>query len=242
MVWRQLTLEKQHIYLESSPLLDYTHPAIQQLIKVKGWDTIKSKKTLIGEVYAFVRDEIAYGYTKSFSLPASQILEKGYGNGLTKSTLLMALLRAVGVPCRFHAMTIRKIIFRGLLPNFNYMLVIKHPYHALLEVLYNDKWLEMEGHIVDRPYLQKLQEKFPNYMGSFYGYGMAVLNFRSPENRWNGSATYVQHKAIEEDRGIFDTPDAFFSHYPDAEAYTQSFRYRAFTRGQLNRSIKAVRA
>jgi len=235
-------MEERHMYLESSPLLDYAHPAIQQLIIAKGWDTIKTKADLIGEVYTFVRDEIAYGYTKSFSLPASKILAKGYGNCITKSTLLMALLRAVGVPCRFHAMTIRKVIFRGLLPSFSYMLVTKHPYHAWVEVRYNHKWLEMEGHIVDRPYLQKLQEKFPDYMGSFYGYGMAVLNFRNPENRWNEKSTYVQHKAIEEELGIFDTPDAFFSHYPDSNDYTHSFRYRAFIRGQLNRSIKALRA
>ncbi len=234
-------MEELHMYLEPSHLLDYTHPEIQQLIREKGWNTITSKADLVGEVYAFVRDEIAYGYTKSFSLPASKVLAKGYGNSITKSTLLMALLRAVGVPCRFHAMTIRKIIFRGLLPSFSYMLVTKHPYHAWVEVLHNHKWLEMEGHIVDRAYLQKLQEKFPDYMGSFYGYGMAVLNFRNPENRWNENSTYIQHKAIEKELGTFNTPDAFFSHFPDSDDYTQSFQYRAFIRGQLNRSIQAVR-
>ncbi|MBI9096679.1 MAG: transglutaminase domain-containing protein [Sphaerochaeta sp.] len=95
-------MEERHMYLESSHLLDYTHPAIQQLIRANGWDTPKTKKDLIGEVYTFVRDEIAYGYTKSFSLSASKILAKGYGNCITKSTLLMALLRAVGVPCHDH--------------------------------------------------------------------------------------------------------------------------------------------
>lgn len=235
-------MNEQLTYLEPSHLLDYIHPTIEELITSKGWDTIKVKADLIGEVYTFVRDKIAYGYTKSFALPASKILKKGYGNCITKSTLLMALLRAVGIPCRFHAMTIRKVIFRGLLPKFSYKLVIDHPYHAWIEVQYNNKWLAMEGHIVDRPYIAKLQAKFPDYMGSFYGYGIAVLNFRNPDNRWNEDNTYVQNQAIEEDLGIFDTPDDFFTHCPESIAYTRSFRYRAVIRRRLNKSIMAVRA
>ena len=234
-------MEKQQTYLEPSPLLDFIHPDIQELIMNKGWDTIKTKTDLIGEVYTFVRDEIAYGYTKSFSLPASQILAKGYGNCITKSTLLMALLRAVGVPCRFHATTISRVIFRGLLPSLSHKLVTKHPYHAWVEVQYNNKWLVMEGHIIDNSYLEKLQAKFPDYMGSFYGYGMAVLNFKNPDNRWNENSTYVQNQAIEEDLGIFDTPDGFFSKYPAADEYTNSFRYKAIIRRRLNKSILAVR-
>jgi len=235
---------QEHIlvsYLEPTYLLDYTHPAIEKLIKSKGWDTITKKSKVIGEVYTFVRDEIAYGYTKSFSLPASKILVKGYGNCITKSTLMMAILRAVGVPCRFHAMTTSKVIFRGLLPGLSYKMATKHPYHAWVEVEYDNKWVVMQGHLVDRPYMLKLQEKFPDYMGSFYGYGLAVLNFRNTDAKWNEKNNYIQNQAIEEDLGIFDTPDDFFSQSPAADDYTQSFYYRTLIRGRLNRSIIAVR-
>jgi len=234
-------MEEHVTYLEPSHLLDYTHPDIEKLITSKGWNTLKAKTDLIGNVYSFVRDEIAYGYTSSFSIPASQILHKGYGNCITKSTLLMALLRAVGIPCRFHAMTISKVIFRGLLPGLSYKIASKPLYHAWVEVQYNKKWLAMAGHIVDRPYIAKLQTKFPDYMGSFYGYGIAVLNFRNPDNRWSETNTYVQNQATEEELGVFDTPDAFFSQYPAADDYTQTFRYKTIIRGRLNRSIMAVR-
>ena len=237
-------MEEQTVssYLEPTPLLDYTHPDIEQLITRKGWNTIKEKSEVIGEVYSFVRDEITYGYTSSFSIPASQILHKGYGNCITKSTLLIALLRAVGIPCRFHAMTMSKVIFRGLLPGLSYKMAIKPLYHAWVEVQYNNKWLAMEGHIVDRPYIAKLQTKFPDYMGSFYGYGIAVLNFRNPNNRWSETNTYVQNLAIEEELGVFNTPDTFFSQYPAADAYTQSLRYKTLIRRHLNKSIMAVRS
>lgn len=234
-------MEQQASYLEPSQLLDYNHPDIQQLVMSKGWDTPKVEADLIREVYTFVRDEIAYGYTRSFYLPASQILSKGYGNCITKSILLMALLRAVGRPCRFHAMTISKAIFRGLLPSFLYKLVNKYPYHAWVDVKFNNKWISMEGHTIDKPYLMKLQEKFPDYMGSFYGYGMAVLHFKNTDNRWDDDRIYAHNQAIEEDLGLFDTPDAFFAKYPNSQSYTHSFRYSVLFRNRLNKNIMAVR-
>ncbi len=229
-------------YLESSRLLNYTHPSITSLMADKGWYSIKDERVVIDTIYSFVRDEIEYAHTRSYALSASEVLALGCGNCLTKTTLLMALLRAVGIPCRFHAMTINKVIFRGLLRGFSYALAKNQPFHAWVEIQYKNTWLELEGHIVDQSYLQKLQQKFPDYMGSFYGYGIAVLNFKNPENKWRESHTYVQNKAIEEDKGTFDTPDAFFSKFPEAETYTQTFRYKAIIRGRLNSSIRATRS
>ncbi len=200
------------------------------------------KSNLINEIYSFVRDDIAYGHTKSYAVSASQVVALGCGNCLTKTTLLMALLRAVGIPCRFHAMTISKVIFRGLLQGVSYTLADKQLFHAWVEVQFKNTWFDLEGHIIDKSYLQKLQQKFPDYMGSFYGYGIAVLNFKNPENRWRESHTYVQNKAIEKDLGTFDTPDAFFAKFPEAETYTQTFRYKAIIRRRLNTSIMATRA
>jgi len=232
---------KALMFLESSSLLDYTHPSITKLIESKGWYSIKEQTDLINEVYSFVRDEINYGHTKSYALCASQVLDLGYGNCLSKTILLMALLRAVWIPCRFHAMTVNRVIFRGLLRGICYKMVKKQQYHACVEILFNNKWLDLEGHIIDRAYLLKLQQSFPDYMGSFYGYGIAVLNFKNPENRWKESHTYIQNKAIEQDIGTFDTPDIFFSEFPDAETYTKTFWYKAVIRGRLNNSIMAMR-
>jgi len=227
--------------LEASRLLNYTHPSIRSFMAAKGWYSSKDERAVIDEIYSFVRDEIEYAHTSSYALSASQVLALGYGNCITKTTLLMALLRAVGIPCRFHATTISKVIFRGLLRGVSYRIANKQMFHAWVEIEYKNSWLELEGHIVDQSYLLKLQQKFPDYMGSFYGYGIAVLNFKNPENRWRESHTYVQNKAIEEDMGTFDTPDAFFSTFPEAETYTQTFRYKAILRGRLNASIRAIR-
>lgn len=52
-------------------------------MKNRGWDTSKDDAEIIREIYLFIRDEIAYGYTKSFSLSASQVLADRIGNGIT---------------------------------------------------------------------------------------------------------------------------------------------------------------
>ncbi len=62
-------------------------------------------------VYAFVRDEIAHSADAGRdALPcrASQVLEAGTGIGFSKSHLLAALLRAVGVPAGFCYQVLRR--------------------------------------------------------------------------------------------------------------------------------------
>lgn len=227
--------------LQQSHLLDYNHPAMQNLIRERGWLSLQNRSELIGSVYTFVRDEIAYGYTKKFQIPASVVLSKGYGNCLTKTTLLLALLRAVDIPCQLHGATISRVLFRGLIPRPYHKLIPKYFHHSWVEVQYDNTWLEMGGHIIDMPYLLKLQEKFPDYTGSFYGYGLAALHFKNPKIKWEGESTFIQKKAIEKDLGVFNTPDEFFTAFPEAEAFTHTFRYRALFRNNLNSTIMAIR-
>jgi transglutaminase-like putative cysteine protease len=55
-------------------------------------------------------------------ITASNVLADGYGQCNTKATLLMTLLRAVDVPCRFHATTIHKRLQRGVVTGLFYRL------------------------------------------------------------------------------------------------------------------------
>ena len=229
-------------YIQPTPLLNYNDTSIVQLIEQHAWNSMHNESELIGSIYAFVQDEIPYGYTKSFELSASQVLHKGYGNCITKSTLLMALFRAVGIPCRFHAFTVSKILFRGLLKGLRYQMTPETIHHSWVEIFTNGSWLEIEGHIIDRPYLRNLQIKFSDYTGSFYGYGIAVLNFKNPPIQWNDEHTYIQNKVIEKDLGNYESPDAFFKEFPEAESCSKGFRYRHFLRPAINKNILAIRS
>ena len=228
-------------YLRPTPLLDYESPILQTLVQQKGWKNLSSKTAQIDAVYTFVRDGIPFGYSQAFAISGSEVLKLGLGNCLTKTILLMTLLRAVGVPCRMKASMVDKVLHRGLLGSLTYRISPDALYHGWVNILYNDKWIEIGGHIVDRPYLLKLQAKFPDYMGSFYGYGIAVLNFRNPPIHWEEGDTFIQSKARAGTLGTYDDPDSFFQAYPEAQQRTRSLRYQKILRPALNKSIVKLR-
>ncbi len=102
--------------LAPTRLLDFGHADIAALLAAQGWRNLGPNERglyeRIGAAYDFVRDEIAFGYNLRDDLPASQVLADGIGQCNTKTTLLMALLRTPGVPCRFHGFTIHKALQR----------------------------------------------------------------------------------------------------------------------------------
>ncbi|MGE4454315.1 MAG: transglutaminase family protein [Sphaerochaeta sp.] len=233
--------EAQH-YLNSTALLDYDSPVVTELIQKQGWLNLSSPSDRIAEVYGFVRDEIPFGYAKRYYVPASEVVREGMGNCITKTTLLMALLRAVGIPCRLRAGMISKVIHRGLLKGLSFSLSPRHLHHTWVEVYYQNRWLEIGGHIVDKPYLEKLQLEFSNFIGTFYGYGIAVSHFRNPPIRWEEEDTSIQSKAVRESLSTFNDPDSFFQAHPEAEQRTKSLNYRFVLRPTLNRSIRKLRS
>ena len=140
----QQNQNKMENYLKETEILDYSSGNIQDLINEKQWlklDTVERVKN----IYNFVRDEIRFGYNKSDNIPASKVLSDGYGQCNTKSTLLMALLRAVGIPNRIHGFTIDKALQKGAITGIWYKLAPKNILHSWVEVLINDKWYFLEG-------------------------------------------------------------------------------------------------
>ena len=103
----------------ATPILNFDHPSIARLVEDKGWKTL-SPYDRIGAVYDFVRNEIAFGYNRADNISAAEVLADGFGQCNTKGTLLMALLRAVGVRCRLHGFTIHKELQRGVVPELVY--------------------------------------------------------------------------------------------------------------------------
>ncbi len=82
-------------------MLDYSSKSIQLLIENRGWKFLKEEERTKA-VYNFVKDEILFGYNVDDNIRASRVLKDGYGQCNTKGTLFMALLRALGIPCRIH--------------------------------------------------------------------------------------------------------------------------------------------
>ena len=99
-------------YLRETRLLDIGHPSLGKLVSDRGCAALPAYER-IGAIYAFVQNEIAFGYNQADDIPASRVLADGFGQCNTKGTLLMALLRKCGIPSRFHAFTIDKKLQKG---------------------------------------------------------------------------------------------------------------------------------
>ncbi len=231
--------ELQHL-TQATPLLDIRHPVLTQLIQQRAWQNLPLFER-IGAVYGFVRDEIAFGYNGSDDLPASQVLADGIGQCNTKSTLLMALLRAVGLPCRFHGFTIDKTLQRGAITGVAYLLAPRSIIHSWVEVWFDGRWINLEGFILDKPYLSALQKRFAGVQGPFCGYGAATPDLQNPGVDWRGTDTYIQRDGINHDCGIFDTPDAFYAAHGTNLKGPKRWIYQNVVRHAMNRNVSTIR-
>ena len=229
-----------HKYLEETALLDTSHPDLVTLVQERGWKDLRPYDA-IGEIYDFVQNEIRFGYNASDELPASAVLADRYGQCNTKGTLLMALLRSVGVPCRFHGFTIDKKLQRGAVTGVAYRLAPKNLIHSWVEVLYEGKWVNLEGFILDAGYLDGVRCLFPEAEGEFCAYGVGTADIQNPPVEWRGADTYIQRTGINHDYGIFDSPDAFYAKHGSNLAGLRRILFVYVVRHLMNATVGRIR-
>jgi len=227
-----------HDYLTKTPLLNYRDPSIQALITKRGWARLPNADR-IGAAYDFVRNEILFGYNSEDALPATRVLADGYGQCNTKCTLLMALLRALDIPCRFHGFTIDKGLQRGVVPELVYPIAPRKILHSWVEVKHEGTWLELEGFILDQKVLAALQAKFAGRT-SLCAYGAGTDSLQKPKVEWTGESTYIQKTGINRDFGVFDSPDAFYANHRQLSGL-RGLLYRLVIRHWMNRRVARMR-
>lgn len=227
--------------LAATPLLDHGHPAISALIDARGWRALPEHDR-IGAAYDFVRNEIAFGDNRADDIPASRVLADGYGQCNTKGTLLMALLRALGIPCRLHGFTIHKALQRGVVPEAVYPIAPDRILHSWIEIAHEDRWVNLEGFILDAAFLKALQDRFAGEDDALCGYGAGTECLSRPPVAWNGGDTYIQRTGIEDDLGLFDTPDAFYTAHGQAFGFLRGLLYRHAIRHWMNARVRRIRA
>lgn len=227
-------------YLEETKMLNFSHKSIQRLIISREWLKL-NEFDRIKEVYNFVRDEIKFGYNVSDKISASKVLKDGYGQCNTKGTLFMALLRGLGIPCRVHGFTIDKKLQKGAMTGIVYKKAPNNIFHSWVEILYQDHWYNLEAFILDKEYLEKLQNKFPDCKGDFCGYGVAVTDFQNPVIEWNANDTYIQSEGINQDFGVYDSPDELMKEHGQTMSKCKELMFRWFGRRLMNRNVKNIR-
>lgn len=227
-------------YLNPTPMLNYEAPAIQALIRIRNWKALDDYRK-IEAAYDFVQNEVLFGYNRSDLLTAEEVLQDGYGQCNTKATLLMALLRALGIPCRLHGAEVSKYFQQGATNTLINALAPETITHTWAEVLYNGQWLALEGVITDNAYVDGVKKRYPNVSGPFRRYAIAVPDLHTLDVSWQGEATFVQREALVKDHGTWDNPDAFFAVHPQTWSRLKNFVYVYLGRKMMNANVARVR-
>ncbi len=227
-------------YLKETDMLDFNHQAIQALVEQHGWQAL-NRYDAIGAIYDFVRDDITFGYNRDDRISASQVLNDGYGQCNTKGTLLMALFRAVGIETRFHGFTIFNALQRGAIPNYLFAFAPERIIHSWVEVKYEDEWINLEGYIIDRKYLNKVQRSFSDQCNDFSGFGIATRCLSNPEVEWKGEHTFIQSEGIADDFGVYDQPDEFYERFGSNLTGIKKLLFRYLLRHLMNWNVAIIR-
>ncbi len=227
-------------YLAKTNILDIDDHNIQLLLAERNWKALDDYKK-IDAAYTFVKDEIQFGYNSSDDIKASKVLTDGYGQCNTKGNLLMALLRALGIPCRFHGFTIDQQLQKGAIPAYVFWLAPKYIIHSWVEVYFEGEWVNLEGFILDNTYLKAIQSRFPSSKQSFCGYGIATKCLEKPETEWTGKDTYIQKEGIHDDFGLYDSPDEFYNQRGTNLSGIKRWLYQYVIRHLINANVKRLR-
>ena len=227
-------------FLVETPLLNFNDDAIQRLVWAREWRGLEAFER-IKAVYDFVRDEIDFGYNADDDLSASQVLADGYGQCNTKATLLMALLRAADIPCRFHAATVHQDLQRGVIPGIFAPLAPKEILHAWVEVPVEGQWIRLEGVILDEDYLEGVRVRLNRESGPVLGFAVGTADIANPPIHWNGAKTEIQMTGVARDFGSFDDPDHWYARAGTNLSGWKSLVYRHVVRHAMNRRVSKIR-
>lgn len=227
-------------YLNDTAMLNYRDQEIAKLVMANKWNDL-DEYDKIGAIYNYVQNDILLGYNKRDDLTATQVLADGIGQCNTKATLLMALLRVVGIPCRLHGAKVTKVFQRSLMPKIMARLAPSSIVHTWVEVSYNGEWLCLEGVITDKAYISGLRQMFPDYKGEFFDYAVAVKEFDNIKIDWMGESTAIQQQAILVDLGIYDSPDEFYAEYKQDYRGIKKFLYENIGRIIMTNKVAKIR-
>jgi Transglutaminase-like superfamily len=131
------------------------------------------------KLHDWVRDMIPFGIAPAFyDMSATDVLDARIGYCNTKSTLLMALLRARGIPARLRVVDLSARVLDGLFdPGTPYV------DHAITEVWLNDRWLAIDSMVIDGPLEQAARRKLQT-ANATAGWGIHAAG----SNRWSGNS------------------------------------------------------
>lgn len=209
-------------YLKSTYYYNYEDPLIQQYIDEHGFKKITDPVEKVKAVYDAVRDGWRYNAYKMHFSPdsckASTIFQRPEGHCIDKATLLITVLRAVGIPARLHLAKVRNhIAVELIIRKFKTDVLTPHGY---VELFVNGKWIAvtpafnkqlcimlnvdvMEFDVESDGIFQQYDRTGNRFMEYLDDYG-TFEDFPLDFVKKNIAEHYVQLKEIVENEGVVD--------------------------------------
>lgn len=190
--------EQPHLWLGPSRLLDLDDPKLR-LRAYALTQLAKNEREKALAIYGFVkRMPLVRGF-KLRTRTARQVLEAGRGDSSDKATLLVAMLRAAGLPARIRWVMVRGEILRGLVRG------APSAPRPLVEIWLNERWICSDTYIFDAAYMSAARRRLKE-SGWEWGYGIHIAGAMM----WNGrDDAYVGGFPSGEDPMILDDLGAY---------------------------------
>lgn len=230
------TVKKE--YLAPTGLVDYNNELVMQ----KALKLTKEHEATIDKVkciYHFVRDKIPYTFTRNLQ-KASDVLKEKVGQCNTKTTLTIALLRAINIPARYHCGSVSKVLFKNTIPKWAYPLTPKLiPGHCWTEVFIHGTWTAIEN-VMDLKLYEGIQTKMQlENQSESIGCGLSNDLF---QKEWDGHTDILlQDGALVEDAGTFGNADTYLA---NAEKFLHPIKYwikKKWVQKAMNRKFNDLR-
>lgn len=174
-------------FLKETTYINFSDPKIQAALNnTLHINALKTPKQKALAIHNFIRDEILFGFNPLFyDLKASDVLALKRGYAVNKSTLFVAMLRAVGIPSRQVFVDISKKLLKGLSPIMGTSVLVPTKYldHCYTEVLLDNKWLKVDSYVVDGALFKAAQAKLSEARNrKLMGWAL----HRDGTNEWDG--------------------------------------------------------
>ena len=130
-------------YIKPTFFLDYESSVIQNFIKqIISPDQTETEKVV--KLYYSVRDEVKYDpyriILKKENLRASSVLSRGYGYCVEKAILLVACVRAIGIPSKIGFANVKNHLTSKRL--YELMKSDIFVFHGYADILLNNSWVK----------------------------------------------------------------------------------------------------
>jgi hypothetical protein len=164
---------------------------------VKGLD---SPEEAALKIFKFVRDKIPFNATLDIYLKASQAFQRKTIDYCNKINIHVSLLRAIGIPSRFHMVRVKKEVLEHIVPGFLYSHLPSPVGHLWCECNLSGRWTVCEA-LYDRPFYEGMLKS---------GW---ITKEQIPTIDWDGKSDLLlmQHWLVADNRT--------FSHYEEVVGF-----------------------